>query len=199
MDTLDWTPVAEYKTANGLDGLTTKQWKAYRVEHALDIRNMGGVWYVSSGLDLTPEEPAPSMAAAPTVVSFGGFSHPLTVVNNSPAGDIAVTQHNYGGLTTGAVADEAGAFVSQLGSFTEFLRNTEAMLHKRADDLERNTQVKRAALDEAMLTVEVIKQRVLQERKTGIATAVENQALDTQMRQAVDLGKSLHTGLSSLQ
>lgn len=181
--------------------VTQRLWKTIVTDNDLETRNIGGKWHARYARDeetvtqtdtsTALPEPTPT-PVKPCVVSFGDFSNSLAVVNT---GDITVTNTQF---NSGALADEAGSFVSQLGAFGSFLENTSRMLDQRKADLERNTEIKRNALAETQLQVETIRQKVVIAQKESIGTRLENEALDSKMNGVIDLGKSLHSVLSSL-
>lgn len=199
----DWQLVTEYKTEHDLNELTAKQWAKYRKDNDLVVKNLNGKYYVRAMVesDYNVEESTDVVTdelplTKPNVVTFGDFSSSLAVVNNISAADIQVHNTTF---NTGALANEAGTFVSQLGAFTEFLTNTETMLQQRELELKEQTRIKSEALHATRLQVENIRQRALLAQRNTIATRVQNEALDTEMTEAITLGKQLHTTLQGLQ
>lgn len=204
----NWTPAKDVRdyvaTQLGTEELTARQWTAFRKEHDIEATNIKGIWHVRYARedDETVEtvDDASEMSnlplVKPNVVTFGNFSSSLAVVNNVSTDSMQVHNTTF---NTGALANEADTFVSQLGAFTEFLSNTEAMLSQREQDLKEQTRIKADALQATRLQVEVIKQRALQAQRNNIAVKVQNDSLDAQMTEVVELGKSLHTDLSGLQ
>lgn len=201
----DWTEASALKESLSnffsVDALTRKQWDDARKLLGLETRNIGGKWMVRywvEGNDV--EEPANTVEelplVKPNVVTFGDFSSSLAVVNNVSTDSIQVHNTTF---NTGALANEADLFVNQLGAFTEFLNNTEAMLSQREQDLKEQTRIKTEALQQTRLKVETIRQRALVAQRNTIAKQVENQALDVAMSEEIATGKQLHETLQSLQ
>lgn len=201
----DWTEASALKESLSnffsVDALTRKQWDDARKLLGLETRNIGGKWMVRYEVEdegepetVTDSEELPLVK--PNVVTFGDFSSSLAVVNNVSTDSIQVHNTTF---NTGALASEADLFVSQLGAFTEFLSNTEAMLTQREQDLKEQTRIKSEALQQTRLKVETIRQRALVAQRNTIAKQVENQALDVAMTEEIETGKQLHETLQSLQ
>lgn len=208
-DLENWIPSKDVRDSvaiqMGVEELTARQWTALRKAKGLEATNIKGIWHVrytreddvdDAETNVTTEYVTEgSPAVKPNVVSFGDFSSSLAVVNNVSANDIQVHNTTF---NTGALASEADTFVSQLGAFTEFLANTETMLQRREQELKEQTRIKSEALNNTRLQVENIRQRALLAQRNNIAARVMNEALDTDMVEAITEGKQLHTILSGL-
>lgn len=200
----NWLLVSEYKTEHDLHELTAKQWAKYRRDNKLMVKNIGGKYYVTDQVEdiyaATEQEEVvnESPAVRPSVVTFGDFSHNLTVVNNAPVhSSINPIQNN--GVTGDELAATTGTYKNQLDAFTAFLDNADRMLEERKRVLDEQAKLRRELLQDTQLKVETLRQKALRAQRETVAYTVNSEADLEALAKEQDAGKSLVGVYAGLQ
>lgn len=197
---IEWVNASEIKgaiaLANDLPKLSARQWSQAREESNLNLANINGKWQVSFlpvPEEITVDEPQP--VVKPSVVTFGNLSHSLAVVQGTGT-DISL---NNPVISTLGLSEEVDLFRNQLSAFTEFLNSADQMLKEREADIRRKTQEKEQLLEQTRLQVLEIRTRAQQTKENAVKSSIQNETLNRELTEQVELGKSLHSQLSSLE
>ena len=172
--------------------VTNRIWNDYKSQLGLYSQNIGGKWYVST-IEPVDESINDLPLTPPSVYHFEKFETSLAVIN-SPNSTIT---HN--SVAPSAITRESDEFVQQVQSLGSFLRSAEQFLDARSEQIEQALRVKEQAVRDAKLQIHRLKTTADLAVKRSIEVEVESRHTDRQLRDVVDLGKSIHVGLRELE